>query len=62
MCPRENIMTVAQLIRVLQGCKPGAEVMYPNMEIDQLEPIIEVMEKDRGKEWPERVRYRVVLR
>lgn len=38
-------MTVKELIVELQRMPPDAEVRFPNMEIDQLEPIHEVRVK-----------------
>lgn len=56
-------MTVEQLIKELQKIKVPAEVFFPNMEIDQLEPINNIKLKDKGNHgWakPE-YRYRVIL-
>lgn len=57
-------MTVEELITHLQKIRVPAEVYFPNMEIDQLEPINEVVLKDNGNHgWvkPE-YRYKVILK
>jgi hypothetical protein len=55
-------MTVAMLIAILQGCKPQARVVYPNMEIDEKIEVQKVTELDKGKYCLEKNRYQVVLR
>jgi hypothetical protein len=55
-------MTVALLIAILEGCRQNAEVVYPNMEIDQKESISKVTQEDKGKYYPEEHRWLVVLR
>lgn len=55
-------MNVAQLIVKLARCKPGAEVTYPNMEIDEKIIITDVAQEDKGVHYPKEHRYRVVLR
>ena len=55
-------MTVATLIAVLQGCRPDAQVVYPNMEINEKITITKVTEMDKGKGWPSQHRYYVEVR